>query len=48
MADSAELSAALQAAMNFASDVSVDWAYDNTMNAGKVKFISPRDEDTSI
>ena len=48
MADSAELNAALQAAMKFASDVSVDWAYDNTMNAGKVKFISPRDGDTSI
>ena len=48
MADSTELNAALQAAMKFASDVSVDWAYDNTMNAGKVKFISPRDGDTSI
>ena len=48
MADSAELNAALQAAMKFASDVSVDWAYDNTMNAGKVMFVSPRDGDTSV
>ena len=48
MADSAELNAALQAAMKFASDVSVDWAYDNTMNAGKVKFVSPRGGNTSV
>ena len=48
MADSAELNAALQAAMKFASDVSVDWAYDNTMNAGKVMFVSPRNGNTSI
>ena len=48
MADSAELNAALQAAMKFASDVSVDWAYDNTMNAGKVQFVSPRDGNTSV
>ena len=48
MADSAELNAALQAAMKFASDVSVDWAYDNTMNAGKVMFVSPRGGNTSV
>ena len=48
MADSAELNAALQAAMKFASDVSVDWAYDNTMNAGKVQFVSPRGGNTSV
>ena len=48
MADSDNLNAALQAAMKFASDVSVDWAYDNTMNAGKVMFVSPRDGDTSV
>ena len=48
MADSAELNAALQAAMKFASDVSVDWAYDNTMNAGKVMFVSPRNGNTSV
>ena len=48
MADSANLNAALQAAMKFASDVSVDWAYDNTMNAGKVMFVSPRGGDTSV
>ena len=48
MADSANLNAALQAAMKFASDVSVDWAYDNTMNAGKVMFVSPRGGNTSV
>ena len=48
MADSAELNTALQAAMKFASDVSVDWAYDNTMNAGKVMFVSPRNGNTSV
>ena len=48
MADSADLNAALQAAMKFASDVSVDWAYDSTMNAGKVMFVSPRGGNTSI
>ena len=48
MADSAALNAALQAAMKFASDVSVDWAYDNTMNAGKVMFVSPRGGNTSV
>ena len=48
MADSAELNAALQAAMKFASDVSVDWAYDNTMNAGKVMFVSPSGGNTSV
>ena len=48
MADSAELNAALQAAMKFASDVSVDWAYDNTMNEGKVMFVSPRGGNTSV
>ena len=48
MADSAELNTALQAAMKFASDVSVDWAYDNTMNAGKVMFVSPRGGNTSV
>ena len=48
MADSAELNAALQAAMKFASDVSVDWAYDNTMNEGKVMFVSQRGGNTSV
>ena len=48
MADSAKLNAALQAAMKFASDVSVDWAYDNTMNEGKVMFVSPRGGNTSV
>ena len=48
MADSDNLNAALQAAMKFASDVSVDWAYDNTLNAGKVMFVSPRGGNTSV
>ena len=34
--------------MKFASDVSVDWAYDNTLNAGKVMFVSPRGGNTSV
>ena len=48
MADSDNLNAALQAAMKFASDVSVDWAYDNTLNEGKVMFVSPRGGNTSV